>query len=152
MPSPNDRSVATRSVVIVTLQLGLIAAIALPFGAAGWNHAASMLVAAGVALGVWAVTANRPGNFNIRPEPKSGGQLVQTGPYRYIRHPMYSALMLAMLGLCTGYATPWRWVALVALAIVIVVKAGLEETAMAARHADYADYARSTRRFVPYFW
>jgi protein-S-isoprenylcysteine O-methyltransferase Ste14 len=152
MPPPNDGSMAMRSVVIVTLQLGLIAAIAVPFGAAGWNHAASMLVAAGVALGIWAVTANRPGNFNIRPEPKSGGQLVQTGPYRYIRHPMYSALMLAMLGLCIGYATPWRWAALVALAIVIVVKAGLEETAMAARHADYADYARSTRRFVPFVW
>ena len=152
MPSPNDGSMAMRSVVIVTLQLGLIAAIALPFGAAGWNHAASALVAAGAALGVWAVTANRPGNFNIRPEPKSGGQLVQTGPYRYIRHPMYSALMFAMLGLCIGYATPWRWAALVALATVIVVKAGMEETAMAARHADYADYARSTRRFVPFVW
>src|SRR4029450_4206361 len=102
-PLPNDRSTPMRSVVIVTLQLGLIAAIALPFGVAGWNHAASMLVAAGVALGIWAVTANRPGNFNIRPEPKSGGQLVQTGPYRYLRHPMYSALMVAMLGLCIGY-------------------------------------------------
>jgi len=141
-----------RSVVIVTLQLALIAAIALPFGAVGWSHAASMLVAAGAALGVWAVTANRPGNFNIRPEPKSGGHLVQTGPYRYIRHPMYSALMLAMLGLCIGYATPWRWAALVALAIVLAVKAGLEETAMAARHADYAGYARRTRRFVPLVW
>jgi protein-S-isoprenylcysteine O-methyltransferase Ste14 len=72
-----------RSVVIVTLQLGLIAAIALPFGAAGWNRAASVLVAAGVALGVWAVDGEPPGNFNIRPEPKSGGQLVRTGPYRY---------------------------------------------------------------------
>ena len=152
MPPPNDGSMAMRSVVIVTLQLALIAAIALPFGAADWNHAASALVAAGAALGVWAVTANRPGNFNIRPEPKSGGHLVQTGPYRYIRHPMYSALMLAMLGLCTGYATPWRWAALVALAILLVVKAGLEETAMAARHADYAEYARSTRRFVPFVW
>jgi hypothetical protein len=29
---------------------------------------------------------------------------------------------------------------------------GLEETAMAARHADYADYARSTWRFVPFVW
>jgi len=152
MPSPNHGSMAMRSVVVVTLQLGLIAAIALPLGVSGWNHAASMLVAAGAALGVWAVTANRPGNFNIRPEPKSGGQLVQTGPYRHIRHPMYSALMLAVLGLCIGYATPWRWAALVALAIVIVVKAGMEETAMARRHAEYADYAQSTRRFVPFVW
>jgi protein-S-isoprenylcysteine O-methyltransferase Ste14 len=38
------------------------------------------------------------------------------------------------------------------VAIVIVVKAGMEETAMAARHAEYADYAQSTRRFVPFVW
>ena len=141
-----------RSIVIVTLQLGLIGAIALPLGATGWNHAASALVGAGIALGIYALSANRPGNFNIRPEPKSGGHLVRRGPYRHIRHPMYSAVMLAMLGMCIGYATPWRWAALVALGIVLVVKAGIEEDAMMARHADYADYARTTKRFVPFAW
>lgn len=141
-----------RSVFIVTLQLGLIAAIVLPFGSVGWNHAASALVAAGAAVGVWALTANRPGNFNIRPEPKAGGQLVRRGPYRYIRHPMYAALMLAMPGFCLGYDTPWRWGAFAALLVVLVVKAGIEEEAMTARHSDYADYARSTKRFVPFIW
>jgi protein-S-isoprenylcysteine O-methyltransferase Ste14 len=141
-----------RSSFIVALQLALIAAIALPFGSAGWSHVASALVTAGAALGVWALTANRPGNFNIRPEPRAGGQLVQRGPYRHIRHPMYTALMLAMAGFCAGYETPWRWSALAALLIVLVVKAGIEERAMTARHADYADYARDTKRFVPFVW
>jgi protein-S-isoprenylcysteine O-methyltransferase Ste14 len=141
-----------RSRFIVALQLGLIAAIALPFGGALWSHAGSALVAAGAALGVWALTANRPGNFNIRPDPKVGGQLVQRGPYRFIRHPMYTAVMLAMAGFCVGYETPWRWGALAALLVVLVVKAGIEESAMTARHKGYADYARSTKRFVPFVW
>jgi protein-S-isoprenylcysteine O-methyltransferase Ste14 len=141
-----------RSMAIVMLQLGLIAAIALPFGTFRWSGAASALLGAGIALGAWALTANRPGNFNVRPEPKVGGHLVRRGPYRYIRHPMYSAIMLGMIGVCLGYATPWRWAAFAALAIVIGIKAGIEEKAMTRRHADYADYARATRRFLPFVW
>jgi protein-S-isoprenylcysteine O-methyltransferase Ste14 len=141
-----------RSFAIVALQLSLIAAIALPFGAAGWNMAGSALVGAGIAVGAWALTANRPGNFNIRPEPKSGGQLATSGPYHYVRHPMYFAVMLAMLGFCLGYGTLWRWAALAALWIVLVVKSGIEEGALAARHPGYADYARRRKRIVPFIW
>jgi len=141
-----------RSLVLVALQLSLIAAIALPFGAAGWSSPASVLVAVGTAVGAWALTANRPGNFNVRPEPKPGGRLVTGGPYRYVRHPMYLALLLAMPGFCVGYATPWRWAALAALAVVLAVKASVEERAMAGRHPGYAEYARASKRLIPFVW
>jgi protein-S-isoprenylcysteine O-methyltransferase Ste14 len=141
-----------RSFTLVALQLSLIAAIALPFGAADWGMAASAFVGAGIAVGAWALTANRPGNFNIRPEVKPAGRLVTRGPYAYVRHPMYLAVMLATLGFCLGYGAPWRWGALAALGIVLMVKAGIEETAMAARHPDYAEYARTTKRIVPFLW
>jgi protein-S-isoprenylcysteine O-methyltransferase Ste14 len=141
-----------RSFTIVALQVALIVAIALPFDAAGWNVPAGALVAAGFAIGVWALTANRPGNFDIRPEPKPGGQLVTRGPYAYVRHPMYLAVMLGLLGFCLGYGTPWRWVALAALGIVLAIKMRIEESAMAALHPGYAEYARSTKRIVPFVW
>ncbi len=141
-----------RSFALVALQLSLIAVIALPFGAAGWNMAGSALVGAGIAVGAWALTANRPGNFNIRPEPKSGGQLATGGPYHHVRHPMYFAVMLAMLGFCLGYGTLWRWAALAALWIVLVIKSGIEEDALAARYPGYADYARKRKRIVPFIW
>jgi protein-S-isoprenylcysteine O-methyltransferase Ste14 len=141
-----------RSFTIVALQVALIVAIALPFDAVGWNVPAGALVAAVFAVGGWALTANRPGNFDIRPEPKPGGQLVTRGPYAYVRHPMYLAVMLAMPGFCLGYGEGWRWVALVALGIVLAIKMGIEEKAMAARHPDYAAYARTTKRIVPFLW
>ncbi len=143
---------ALRSFVLVALQIALIVAIALPFGAVDWNMAASALVGIGIAIGAWALTANRPGNFNIRPEPKSGGRLVTRGPYRYVRHPMYLAVMFAMLGFCAGYGIAWRWLALAALAVVLAVKARVEESAMHARHPGYAAYARTTKRVVPFVW
>jgi protein-S-isoprenylcysteine O-methyltransferase Ste14 len=140
------------SLVLVALQLSLIAAIVLPYGAAAWTIAGSLLVGAGIALGAWALSANRPGNFNIRPEPKAGATLVTGGPYRLVRHPMYLAVLVGMLGFCVSYGGPWRWAALVALAVVLLVKAGIEERTLTAHHPGYADYARSRKRIVPFVW
>jgi protein-S-isoprenylcysteine O-methyltransferase Ste14 len=141
-----------RSIVIVALQLSLIVAIMLPLDAGGWSILATALVGAGIAVGAWALTANRPGNFDIRPQPKPGGRLVTHGPYAYVRHPMYLAVMLAMPGFCLGYGGGWRWVALGALGIVLAIKMDIEEKAMAERHPGYAAYARTTKRIVPFLW
>lgn len=140
-----------RSVVLVTLQMALIVAIAAPWEGRGFAAPlAWAAIALAGALGAWTLTANRPGNFNVRPHPKDGGVLVTTGPYRWIRHPMYAAVLVGCAGFCLGYASPWRWVALAALAGVLHVKAGVEEKALAERHPGYADYARRTRRIVPF--
>lgn len=141
-----------RSWLLVTLQLALMAAIALPWDAGAWNTLATLAVATGLAIGGWALTANRPGNFNIRPDPKADGHLVTGGPYRFIRHPMYLAVLLFIAGFCIGYATPWRWGAWLALLAVLHVKARVEEAALAARHPGYAGYARRTKRIVPFVW
>lgn len=110
---------------------------------------ALLALAAGFALGLWAVSANRPGNFNIRPVPRAGGQLISRGPYRWIRHPMYSALLLAGLGAARLSSSSGSWVVLAALAVVLLGKSRIEETSMLAVHAGYADYRRQTRRFIP---
>ena len=111
------------------------------------------MLAAGVALGAWALSANRPGNFNIRPMPKAGGQLVRSGPYAWIRHPMYTAVLLAGLAGVYGVDIPGRTLvgtAFLALLGVLWVKAGLEEQWMAAQHPDYAAYQKDTSRFIPW--
>ncbi len=72
------------SVLLVALQfglLGLLAWLALPAVLAWRIPLVAWLAAAGaVLLALWAFTANRPGNFNIRPIPKAGGELVTHGP------------------------------------------------------------------------
>jgi protein-S-isoprenylcysteine O-methyltransferase Ste14 len=139
-----------RSTALVVLQLALIAAIAVPWEGRGPGLGPAAIVALGIAIGAWALTANRPGNFNVRPEPKEGGHLVSSGPYRWIRHPMYAAVLVACAGLAFGYGAPWRWIAFAALAAVLHVKANVEEAAMAARHPGYAEYVRRTKRVVPF--
>ena len=148
--APSLRRVGSALVALQFALLGVLAwlgAIGLTRGA--WPAMALLPLLAGVVLGAWALAANRPGNFNIRPQPREGGHLIEHGPYRWIRHPMYSALLVAGAGAAWIAGSLVAWAALVALAIVLRLKAGVEEAAMAQAHAGYAAYRQRTRRFVP---
>jgi len=140
-------------VVLVGLQFGLLAALGAlavkAFVAGLVPPGAWLFLVSGLALGLWALTCNRPGNFNIRPTPRAGGQLVRSGPYRWIRHPMYSAVLMVASAFAWAGAVPAGWLGLVLLVAVLTFKALLEERWMLAEHADYADYQGRTRRFVP---
>ena len=109
-----------------------------------------LLIAAGVVLGGYTLSHNRIGNFNIRPQPKSTAQLITSGPYALIRHPMYSALLLgaaAFIIVDGSYLKIGLWIA---LAVVLLIKSRLEERLMAQRFSEYADYRAHTKRFVPF--
>jgi protein-S-isoprenylcysteine O-methyltransferase Ste14 len=156
-PPPRQPADHLTGLALVLLQFALIGAIAWRAGPSFLALQASTLawvvLAAAVALGAWALSANRPGNFNIRPVPKAGGQLVRSGPYAYIRHPMYTAVLLAGLAGVYGVDIPGRMLvgtAFFALLAVLWVKAGLEERWMAAQHPDYAAYQKESSRFIPW--
>lgn len=134
---------------LVALQFGLMAAMLArtEVAAVGWAFGA--LVVAGLAIGLWAITANRPGNFNIRPDPKEGGSLVTGGPYRWIRHPMYLAVLVVMAAFVAAgdAAQAMLWVL---LAVVLAAKARREERALVLVHPGYAAYRERTRAILPY--
>jgi len=140
-------------VLLVTLQLTLMVAL----GALGVpafrrgvaSPGAWVLAATGVALGLWALSVNRPGNFNVTPVPRSGGRLVEHGPYRWIRHPMYSAVMLVGVACFWAAASGWALAEWAVLVAVLAVKARFEERWMSVTHAGYATYRERTRMFVP---
>jgi protein-S-isoprenylcysteine O-methyltransferase Ste14 len=135
--------------LLVALQFGLIALIALRVEPARIGPVFVVLLVAGLAVGAWALAANRPGNFNIRPELKEGGMLVTHGPYRWVRHPMYLAVMLAMAAFCVaGDALQWgMWAALLG---VLAAKARLEERGLVVAHPGYAGYRARTRAILPF--
>ena len=139
--------------LLVALQLALIAALVLTTrSSAPLLLPAITLLVLGTALGLWAVSANRWGNFNIRPEVKRGARLITTGPYRWIRHPMYSAILLGMAAFLAVDWSAARIVMYAALLFVLIVKAKREEQYLRAAFADYDVYAARTSRFIPMMW
>lgn len=83
------------------------------------------------------------------PRPRDGGRLIDTGPYEYVRHPIYSAGLLFFAGYALA-TSPAALVPLVALAALWRNKAALEEELLARRYPEYRDYrARVPGAFVP---
>jgi len=136
--------------LLVAAQFALIAWLIWPFTPQVWSSLALVMLVSSVLLGVWTLLHNRPGNFNIRPEPKASGRLVTGGPYRYMCYFMYSALLLFAAAEVAAYADVWKLAAWLLLAAVLWAKTVLEESGLRKKHADYAVYAGRVRRFVPW--
>lgn len=83
------------------------------------------------------------------PEPRAGGELVTTGIYALLRHPLNAGMM----SMGFGWALLWSSAAGLALALALTLflhaKTRLEERLLRARFAGYADYARRVPRYLP---
>jgi protein-S-isoprenylcysteine O-methyltransferase Ste14 len=141
---------------LVALQFGLLilqTAIAAPMVLQGIIPAAAWLMAgASIALATWTLMHNRLGNFNIRPTPKVSAMLVTTGPYRWIRHPMYTSLLLGAGALAWMSHPVTEWLTWSALAIVLLLKSTLEEHWLREQYPGYAAYCLVSKRFVPWLF
>lgn len=107
---------------------------------------------AGIFLGVLSIVIMKPGNFNIRPLIKEGGILITKGPYRIIRHPMYTAQILAVIPLIVESFTYYRLIAILALTIVLVVKIEYEEKLLKQHFKGYNDYTKKTKKLIPFIY
>ena len=144
--------ISFRSAALVTVQGACLVAIVAagpyrPLPAWAWGVAA-----AGIALGTWAVAVMRPSRLRVMPEPGAGHPLVTSGPYRVLRHPMYTAVLLAALALAGGQPTTIRCAAWAGLLAVFVAKLRLEERLLRQAFPAYADYARRTWRLLPWIY
>jgi protein-S-isoprenylcysteine O-methyltransferase Ste14 len=105
----------------------------------------------GVLLAVWA-WRTLDGSATPYPRPREGGRLIDTGPYAYIRHPIYSAGLLFFVGYALA-TSPAAFVPLAALAVLWRNKAVLEEELLERHYPGYRDYReRVPGGFVPTRW
>ena len=106
---------------------------------------------AAFALMVWARVTFKGRSFHLSAEPTEGG-LVTTGPYRFIRHPIYTAVCLFVWAAFFG--APSRITALFALLVTVgaLVRIGCEERCLLREFPEYATYARRTKRMVPFLF
>jgi protein-S-isoprenylcysteine O-methyltransferase Ste14 len=120
---------------------------------AAWKAAGLLLVGFGSALSNWAVAANRFFSAIIRIQRDRGHHVVDTGPYRLVRHPGYLASMVHMPGVALALGS-WRGLAVVAaVGVVVIVRTALEDRTLRAELEGYAEYAGRVRyRLLPGVW
>ncbi len=136
----------------VILQFTLLSLLLWPFAPGRLTLPGVALLLASLLLSLWTLWHNRPGNFNIHPQPHPRGNLVTTGPYRWIRHPMYSAVLLLGLAAALYYGGLWKWAAEAGLVVVLWFKARAEERLLLSRYPGYAAYRQRTRALIPFLW
>lgn len=110
-----------------------------------------LLFAAGLGFAIWArVHIGR--NWGTPMTQKLEPELVTSGPYHLVRHPIYSGILVAGVG--TAVALSWLWLAVVALAgIYFVYSAFVEERYMTGQFPDtYPAYKHSTKMLLPFIF
>lgn len=155
MPNPDNRS-HRYGYLLVVLQFSLLFGLILmtsPLNAiASGNSGTLITIAISAIAALAALHANQFGNFNIHPSPKQNGRLIEHGIYSYIRHPMYTAVILFGLGCVLASPMLESVLVLFALCLVLVRKARLEESWLKQKYPFYGDYIIKTYAFLPWIY
>jgi protein-S-isoprenylcysteine O-methyltransferase Ste14 len=115
-------------------------------GILGWIGA--LLCFGGVVLMLIAIAALRE-VIQISPDPREGGHLVMSGPYRWFRHPIYTAILVIVGGLFLRRATIPVGIVTVVVIAYLVAKTRYEEKVLLARYPDYAEYRKRSWGLIP---
>jgi len=116
-----------------------------------WVGAAADLVSLiGVCIALWGrVALGR--NWNINPALKEDHQLIQGGPYAYVRHPMYSGLCLMLLSTVLWFGNGIGWLFFAACFLGTWLKLRTEEMLLTMHFGDeYVRYKGRVKALVPY--
>lgn len=146
------KHVSVRSYVLVGIQLACIGAMLVSGPWVAGNGWFFTLELSGILLMAWAMFTMKLTHVNVFPEVRAGSRLVTNGPYRWIRHPMYTALLLIALALVCESFSYWRGACWLVLSADLVVKLSCEERFLGEVFDDYEAYRLRTWRLVPWLF
>ncbi len=144
------RLVAQHSIATLGMYLGMGAVFQDPPGIAeGVSAAAGIgLITLGAAISLWTLWVFR--SWRLRAELGADHQLCTEGPFRLVRHPIYTAMILLALGTALWVPNAFTWGGVLGIAWVGDQRARAEEAILLTAFGDdYRALMRRTRRFLP---
>ena len=104
----------------------------------------------GFIISLWGILAMKLGNFNIQPEVKPTAHFVSNGPYKFIRNPMYSGLILFFGAAVISNYSLLHMTIFIVLIMVFIEKIKMEEGFLSIKFGEqYTNYLSNTYRLIP---
>ena len=149
--------------IVYLLQVLFVAILivgALDAGRYGWTTLPLWLQAAGVIMMIagmlllgWAMGQNPHFESTVRIQTDQQHRVIETGPYRIVRHPGYVAGILVMIGMALVLDSAWALLPAFLAAADLVIRTAAEDRFLQTNLAGYPAFAKRTRyRLLPGIW
>ncbi|MFQ3619290.1 MAG: isoprenylcysteine carboxylmethyltransferase family protein [Cyanobacteriota bacterium] len=115
-----------------------------------WAIAAGCALTAALLLGKGLLDLGQ--SLTPLPYPREDGQLVQTGVYAIVRHPIYSGVIFAVLAIALYRLSITHLLAALVFFTFFNAKAAKEETWLQEKYPDYAEYKSRVKRLIPWVY
>ena len=147
-----------KGMILLTIQLVLFAVIGGGAVLIPTEHSTGQWIIGGIGILAGVVVAFmaigehgriNQGGPNAVPAPKANADLITSGLYRYIRHPIYTGVLLTAIGIVIWHGHVMTLVAYVLLVGLLTYKSLYEEDLLMAQYPEYGQYRLRTGRFLP---
>ena len=146
--------------IYTVLLLVMLVLASLDSGRFEWSNPPGVLrflgwvgISAALMIVWWSMASNPFLSKVVRIQDDRGHKVVTTGPYRYVRHPMYDGVILAMLCVPLVLGSLWALIPALLIVILFVVRTALEDRTLMEELPGYEQYAQQVRyRLVPLLW
>jgi protein-S-isoprenylcysteine O-methyltransferase len=116
------------------------------------NVAGVSLSVSGVAFAIWA-RRHLGTNWSLNPSLKEDHQLVTSGPYRFLRHPIYTGMLTGLLGSLLATFSPVWFYLLIVMIVTFIYRVHVEDNMMMQTFPEaYAAYKKKTKALIPFVW
>ena len=116
----------------------------------GYTIAGLLLTLAGIAFAVWA-RVHLGKNWSGMPTIRQDHTITRTGPYRFVRHPIYSGILLGLLGTAIGIGYFIVFCCVLLILILFVIKFRMEEKFLEEEFGEeYTRYMKEVKALIPY--
>jgi protein-S-isoprenylcysteine O-methyltransferase Ste14 len=106
-----------------------------------------------IGLALWAMRENAFLSDVVRIQTDRGHTVCTTGPYRYVRHPMYTGVIFMFLCFPLSLGSWYSYIPAALIAALFILRTALEDKTLKAELFGYADYAEKVRfRLIPGIW
>jgi protein-S-isoprenylcysteine O-methyltransferase Ste14 len=138
--------------IYVIVQFTLIFLLGLGAHLSSLGRVSLVLILLALLIGVWAIFTVGLSKVSIFPDLRKGAKLVTHGPYKIVRHPMYTSVMLFCAGLVLSNPAWYMLLGFVALLADLVFKLKYEENKLMQEFTEYKKYKSVSYYFIPFIY